>query len=97
MYLTQSQEVQALALHPSIASAHSRRNSNLGVNLHDEEWLDLVQQLYKSTGGEQNEWQGEVVLMTFRTTGLRESDLTPRPELFEVWRTMRIAKDMYYV
>lgn len=51
--------------------------------------LTEFRELYKTTGGEANEWQGELVLKTFGTMGLRESDLTPRPELLEVWRKMR--------
>ena len=53
--------------------------------------LTIFRELYKAQAGEQAEWQGEMSLKTFGTMGLREFDLTPRPELFEVWRQMRVA------
>ena len=48
--------------------------------------IDQFRTAYKAKGGE---WTGELVLKEFGTTGLREYDLTPRPELFEVWRQLR--------
>ena len=48
--------------------------------------IDLFRTVYKAKGGE---WTGELVLKEFGTMGLRQYDLTPRPELFEVWRQLR--------
>jgi hypothetical protein len=53
--------------------------------------LTEFRELYKAQAGEQAQWQGEMSLKTFGTMGLREFDLTPRAELFEVWRQMRVA------
>ena len=50
--------------------------------------LTEFRELYKAQGGEQDEWQGEMTVKTFGTMGLREYDLSPRAELFEVWRGM---------
>ena len=53
--------------------------------------LTEFRELYKARAGEPAEWQGEMALKTFGTMGLREFDLTPRAELFEVWRQMYVS------
>ena len=55
--------------------------------------LTEFRELYKAQGGEQNEWQGEMTVKTFGTMGLREYDLSPRAELFRVWRGMGHATE----